>query len=84
MDYHLRLLADSDGLCPLNGGLLGFMVGRVFLGVVASHGPSILSFNYMLIWHGRIEARFSAASQPSFTYFKNTSMRQTVFLIDTL
>jgi hypothetical protein len=47
----LTFLLGRDLFCPLNGGFLGFMVGGVLLGVLAPDGPSILSFDYMLIWH---------------------------------
>lgn len=51
MNHDLRFLVDGDFPCPLDGGLLSFMVGRVFFCVIASHGPTILTFNYMLVWH---------------------------------
>jgi hypothetical protein len=51
VDHDLGFLLDSNFSRPLDSGLLGGMVGRVFLGVVASHGPTILSFYYVLVWH---------------------------------
>lgn len=51
MDHDFSFLLKGNLPRPLNGGLLGGMMRRVFLGVVASHGPTIFSVHYMLVWH---------------------------------
>lgn len=53
MDHDFGFLLNSNFSCPLDGGLLGDVVGRVLFGIVASDSPPLVAFNYVLIWHTR-------------------------------